>query len=412
MIFPGSRLLHEGEAVDLAVMTDEIRSSSFSGHIVLQFQESLDLVIVSRGEFLKVIEQIGRRIMTTRKYREIWGKCQIKQGKMYVFELPPSLAARLRGLCHRRRHCAGGPDSCDIAEVILEQKESGLTGFVDCVASEGKGIMELQGGAITSCYFTEYHGLSWTGIDAFRRWHELLQQSVTPYSISVSKYLPDVVDSHAWDALLMEGMDEVRLPLRPVDDRLFAVFGKTAFEGEALFLENAGIGKAIYLIDGSVEISRRAGGRKQVLGNLGSGAVLGLSWLSGKEPPSMTGIAATNCRYLEFDSSQIPRIIYNSPAMAANLINKASAQLSGVTRRRMFFSEDPRLKDLEYHVFQVLNRSPERLVEGLVPGELLSELSRVSSCSLPEMDLMIRKLIGAGRIVLSSGRILPHPEEI
>jgi CRP-like cAMP-binding protein len=404
--------LHEGEAVDLSVMTDEIKSSSFSGHIVLEFQESLDLVIASRGEFLKVVEQIGRRIMTTKKYREIWGKCQIKRGKMYVFELPPPLAARLRGLGHRRQHCAGGPDACDIAEVILEQKESELTGFIDCVTNEGKGIMELQGGTITSCYFTEYHGLSWTGFDAFRRWHDVLQKSITTYSISVSEYLPDVDNSHAWDALLTERMDAVRLPLRPVDDRLFAVYGKTAFEGETLFLEGAGIDKAIYLIDGSVELSRRAGGKKQVLGNLGSGAVLGLSWLSGKEFPTMTGLAAANCRYLEFDCSQIPRIIYNSPAMAASLINKVSAQLSGVIRGRLLFREDPSLKDLEYRVFHVLNRSPERLSEGLVPGDLLSELSRVSSYSLPEIDHMIRKLIGAGRIVLSSGRVLLHPEEI
>jgi CRP-like cAMP-binding protein len=412
MIFPGSRLLHEGEAVDLSVMTDEIKSSSFSGHIVLEFQDSLDLVIASRGEFLKVVEQIGRRIMTTKKYREIWGKCQIKQGKMYIFELPPPLAARLRGLSHRRRHCAGGPDTCDIADVILEQKESALTGFIDCVANEGKGIMELQGGTITSCFFTEYHGLSWTGFDAFRRWHEVLRQSVIPYSVYVSEYRPEVDNSHAWDDLLTEKMDEVRLPLRPVFDRLFAIYGKTAFQGETLFQENTAIDKAIYLIDGSVELSRIAGGKQQVLGHLGTGSVLGLSWLSGKELPAMTGVAAGNCRYLAFDGSQIPRIIYNSPAMAANLINKVSSQLNGITRRRMLFSKDPRLKDLEYRVFQVLNRSPERLSEGLVPAELLSELSRVSSYSLPEMDHMIRELIGAGRIVLSSGRVLPYPEEI
>ena len=89
MLFPGSRIWYEGAAADIAALTEEIKTSGFSGHIVLEFQDSIDVVVCVGGEFVKVVEMIGGRLLSAKKYREIWGKCRIKQGRMTVFELPP-----------------------------------------------------------------------------------------------------------------------------------------------------------------------------------------------------------------------------------------------------------------------------------------------------------------------------------
>jgi CRP-like cAMP-binding protein len=411
MIFPGSRLWYEGEASDLSLLTEEIKTSSFSGHIVLEFQDSLDLVIVSQGEFLKVVERIGPRMMTTKKYREIWGKCQIKQGRMYVFELPPALAGRLRGMARRRALASGSAGTCDLLETLREQKAAQLTGFIDCVTAEGRGLLELREGMIEACYFTEYHGLSWTGFDAFLRWHEILQQSLKPFSLSVSEYHDGEDHSHDWDALLAERLQEVRVPLRPTGERLFSVFGKTAFPGEIICMENIPGENVFHIIDGSVELSRMAGGTKQILGHVGQGSFVGLPALSGVKSRSLTAIAVSNCRYLTFGRRQMPLLFHNSPALASNLIRSVLSQLQRVTRRSELYRRDPLLKDLEYRTLQILNGTAERVREWLDPGELLSELSRTGSIPFTEIDRMISTLVQEERLLLSGGRIHLHPEE-
>jgi CRP-like cAMP-binding protein len=412
MIFPGSRIWHEGAASDLAVITDEIKMASFSGHIVLEFQESLDLVIVSEGEFLKVIEKIGRRILTTKKYREIWGKCQIKQGRMTIFELPPPLAESLKRLCQRRLVCTGAYESCDIGQVIREQKKSGLTGFIDCIGSSGKGLMQMERGVIVSCYYTEFHGLGYVGMDAFRQWHHSLVQAEEPYSLFVSDFDDGNNNHRLWESLLSERLEEVKLPLPSSTERLDAAFGTAVPEGELIFSEGRTQEKAFHIIEGTVELSRRSGGRRIVLGHLGAGSTLGLSWLDGVMPPPLTCTAITETRLLSFDRLQLDRIIYNHPAMAATLIEKASVQLRSVKHRLDLFRHNPRLKDLESYVLQVLNDRPDAILEGLPPGELFQQLSHLTPYSLPQMDQMVRELASAGRIQLDSGKVKLQPEEL
>jgi hypothetical protein len=410
MIFPGSRIWHEGAASDLAVITDEIKMASFSGHIVLEFQESIDLVIVSEGEFLKVIEKIGRRILTTKKYREIWGKCQIKQGHMTIFELPPSLAESLKGICQRRLVCTGTYKSCDIGQVIREQKDAELTGFIDCICAEGKGLLQMQEGVTASCYYTEFHGLSYVGMEAFRRWHHSLVRAEEPYSLFVSNFDDSSDNRHLWENMLSERLEQVKLPLSSSIDRLASAFGKTVPEGEVIFTEGQALRQAFYVIEGTVELSRMSGGRRMVLGRLDAGSVLGLSWLDGEMTPPLTSTAVTEARLLSFDRIQLDQIIYNHPEMAATLIGKAAGQLRGVMRRKDLFESNPRLKDLESYVFQVLNDLPDAVHGGLPPGELFRQLAQLSPFSIPQMDQMVRDLVSAGRIQLDSGEVKRRPE--
>lgn len=412
MIFPGSRLWYEGAASDLSALTDEIKTSSLSGHIVLEFQDSLDLIVISQGEFLKVVECIGRRIMTTKKYREIWGKCQIKKGRMYVFELPPELAARLRGLAGRRQLCSGTSETCNFTQTVLDQKKLKISGILDCVAAEGRGILEFAGGTITSCYFTEYHGLAWKGIEAFRKWHVTLQHSLKPFTLWLSQFQEGADNSESWDVLLLEKMDEVRLPLRASGERLFSAFGKAAFPGEIVFMENLPAQNTVYILDGKVELSRMAGGVKQILGHAGPGTFLNLSSLSGVKSSSLTAIAVSNCRYLSFGRSDLDVVCRNSPSLGADLMASVLAQLHQVKGRLQVYREDPPLMDLEYRALEILNLSPNRISEGLEPGTLLSELSQTSSVSLTEMDKMISKLVQAQRLTLSEGRLHLRPEEL
>lgn len=412
MIFPGSRIWHEGAAADLAVITDEIKMASFSGHIVLEFQESLDLVIVSEGEFLKVIEKIGRRILTTKKYREIWGKCQIKQGRMAIFELPPSLAVSLKGLCQRRLVCTGAYGSCDIGQVLREQKNAGLTGFIDCICAQGKGLLQMQQGVISSCYYTEFHGLSYVGMEAFRRWHHDLVRAEEPFSLFVSNFDDRSDNRHLWGNMLSERLEEVKLPLSSSTERLAAAFGTTVPEGEIIFTEGQELRRAFTILEGTVELSRKSGGRRIVLGRLDAGSVLGLSWLDGKMPPPLTGTAVMETRLLSFDRMQLDQIIYNHPAMAATLIGKASGLLRGVMHRKDLFQRNPRLNDLESYVLQILNDQPDAVLDGLPPGELFRQLAQLTPFSLPQMDQMVRELDSAGRIQLDSGKVKLQPEEL
>jgi CRP-like cAMP-binding protein len=412
MIFPGSRIWHEGAASDLAVITDEIKMAGFSGHIVLEFQESLDLVIVSEGEFLKVIEKIGRRILTAKKYREIWGKCQIKQGRMVIFELPPSLADSLKGLCQRRLVCTGTYESCDIGQVLREQKNAGLTGFIDCICTQGKGLLQMEQGVISSCYYTEFHGLSYVGMEAFRQWHHSLVRAEEPYSLFVSNFDDGSDNRHLWGNMLSERLEEVKLPLSSSTERLAAAFGTTVPEGEVIFTEGQTQGRAFYVIEGTLELSRKSGGRRIVHGRLDAGSVLGLSWLDGDMTPPLTGTAVTETRLLSFDRTQFDQIVYNHPAMAATLIGKAAGQLRGVMRRKDLFQRNPRLKDLESYVLQVLNDRPDAVLDGLPPGELFRQLAQVTPFSLPQMDQMVRDLASAGRIQLDSGKVKLQPDEL
>lgn len=412
MIFAGSRIWYEGPATDLSAMTEEIKRADFSGHIVLEFQDSLDLVIVSRGEFVKVVEKIGRRILTAKKYREIWGKCQIKPGRMIIFELPAPLAENLKGVDHRKSLCSGLSGSCNMAEIIREQKAASLTGFIDGTCSEGKGLLEMKRGVITSCYFTEYHGLAYRGIDAFRTWHDYLKRAEKPFDLYLSEYRPEADLSHLWDSFLTEGIDEVELPLPAVEERLFHAFGLAFPKAQVLFSEGEPVSKAFYLLDGKVELSRTYGGRRVVLGSSAPGRILGLSWLNGKMMPPVSGTTSPGSRLLAFDRAGLEQILFNSPILSARFIGQAVSQLQSVRKRTEMYEADPGLRDLESCVFQVLNRDPSRLRDGLPPGDLFLELARIAPFSLADMDRMIRDLVSTGRIELSAGRILPRPEEI
>lgn len=411
MIFPGSRLWFEGAATDLSLLTEEIKGTEFSGHIILEFQESLDLVIVSGGEFIKVLEKIGRRIMTTRKYREIWGKCQIKQGRMFVFELPPDLVRAFTGMTRRRQIHAGCRSVEDFDEAVRECRRHSSTSFLDGTSRQGKILIEFRGEGVASCHYTEYQGLAFQGYDAFVRWHESLRSGAS-FTLNLSDYDDKADNSHLWDGLLMEGIDDVSLPMVASLERLFDFYGSTFHTGEEIFREDDRSDRAYYLLEGSIELSRRYGGSRQVLGYLGEGAFLGLSWLNGLRPPPITGTAVSACRILAFDRTQLEVLLFNSPALASSVIFKAASLLTGLRRRLELFGKNPKLKDLESYVIQVLNRDPDRIRDGLPAGDLFRELTQVAPFSLPEMDQMVRALVNAGRIELTSGRVILHPEDI
>jgi len=401
----------EGSAADLSLLTDEIKGARFSGHIVLEFQESLDFVLVARGEFIKVLEKIGRRIMTTRKYREIWGKCQIKQGKMYVFEIPPSLVRSMTGMSRRRQVLGDTRNVAEFDEAVRSRRGNPASGFIDGRSGTGKILIEFRDTAIHGCYYTEYQGLSYRSYDAFVRWHESIQSGV-PYTLHVSDFDETTDNTHLWEQFLTEGIDDVEFPMKPGDDRLYGSFGIEVQAGDRIFAEDVRSEQAYYVLDGTVELSRLCGGKEQILGYLGKGSILGLSWLNGQRPPPLSGSAFSDCRLLAFDRAQLDRILFNDPALASSVIMKSVAQLAGIRRRRELFVQNPRLKDLESYVVQVLNREPERIRSGLPPGDLFRELTQVAPFSLPEMDQMVRSLVSAGRIVMNSGRVILQPEEI
>jgi hypothetical protein len=412
MLFPGSRIWYEGSAVDLANLTEEIKAAGFSGHIVLEFQDSLDLVICVGGEFLKVIEKIGRRLLSTKKYREIWGKCQIKPARMTIFELPPNLARRIRGLHGRRLLCSGSVGTgLDPERLLREQKDAGVTGVLDCVTPEGKLLLDFEGGAIVGCWYSEFEGLAYVDLDAFRAWHRGFLRSQQPSFFFVSETdSRDAAGLH-WDEILMDSVEQVSIPLRSSLERLFRTFGSVAADGEVVIAPHDESGRAVYLMEGEVAYLPE-GGSAGIPGIRGPGSILGLGRLQGLPPGNAVGRARGRCRYLSLHRSDLATVFHNSPALAA-LILRESLQLTQHLRARLSaYREEPRLKDMEHAVAGALLRHEAGAGGGIPAAELFRELTQILPLSLPEIDALFRRLVGLGSVEQAGGRVTFVPREL
>jgi CRP-like cAMP-binding protein len=410
MLFPGSRIWYEGSAADLAALTEEIKSSAFSGHIVLEFQESLDVIVCVGGEFLKVIEKIGRRLLSTKKYREIWGKCQIKPGRMVVFELPEPLARRLRGVHDRRLICSGtATTGCDPERLLGERRAAAFTGLLDCVSPQGKLLLDYESGAIVACYYTEYEGLVLEGLEAFRAWHRGFLSSKHPSFVFLSE-VGGGDGAQLWDEILMDYADQIPLPLRSSLERLERGFGRRAATGDELFSRGVNPGKALYLLSGRVQLLTDGPAAPVPCGSLLPGSIVGLEWIFGISLPHSTGKAAEASRFLAFDRAELPLLLRNSPVLASRCVREAIRLLLGRRTRLDAYRKDPRLRDLEQAVEDVLLG---RVASGgAVPAaEVFRELTQRLPLSLPEIDTLFRTLAALGGVRQSAGHIsLEHAE--
>lgn len=412
MLFPGSRIWYEGSAVDLALLTEEIKASGFSGHVVLEFQDSLDLIICVGGEFLKVIEKIGRRLLSTKKYREIWGKCQIKPGRMTIFELPPGLARRMRGMHGRRLLCSGSVETgLDPERLLREQKDAGVTGIFDCVTPEGKLLLDFEGGVIVGCWYSEFEGLFHADLAAFQAWHRGFLRSRQPSFFFLSDIdSRDAAGLH-WDEILMDSAEQVTIPLRSSLERLFRSFGGVAADGEIVFSPHDEPPRAVYLIEGEVA-SLPEGGARGIPVVRGPGSILGLGRLNGLPPGDAVGRARGGCRYLAFHRAELPAVFMNSPALAALCIRETLRLTQHLRSRLGAYREEPRLKDMEHAVAEALLRRAPGAGEGVPAAELFRELTQSLPLSLPEIDALFRRLVGLGSVEQSGGRVSYVPREL
>ncbi|MHB8836441.1 MAG: Crp/Fnr family transcriptional regulator [Candidatus Methylomirabilia bacterium] len=411
MLFPGSRIWHEGSAADLASLTDEIKTAGFSGHIVLEFQDSIDVVICVNGEFLRVIEKIGRRILSTKKYREIWGKCQIKTGRMTVFELPPQLVRRLRLLHGRRLLCSGTfATGCDPGRIIAGLRARDFSGILDCVTPTGKLLLDCAQGKITGCYYTEYEGLSRCGLAAFTAWHRGFVRSTHP-SFFFASEPGGSGESQLLDEILMDYSDQIRLPLTSSIERLYRAFGREAAAGEEFVVAGALLAEVIYLIEGEIElIPVNARGWAEGI-SLKPGEFFGLGRLHDPDRSPASVRARVPSRYLAFDAEALDVVFANSPALATQLVRAAAKNLGSVRARLEALRTEPRLSDVEAAVLQALLSHPRGGREGVTSAELFRELTQSLPLSLPEIDALFRKLTALEGVRQAGGRVTLSPRE-
>lgn len=412
MLFPGSRIWHEGSAADLASLTDEIKTAAFSGHIVLEFQDSIDVVICVGGEFLRVIEKIGRRILTTKKYREIWGKCQIKTGRMTVFELPPQLVRRLRLLHGRRLFCSGtAATGCDPGRILAGLRARAFSGILDCVTPTGKLLLDCALGKITGCYYTEYESLSLSGLAAFTAWHRGFVQSTHPSFFFTSEPGGGGGESQLLDEILMDYSDQIRLPLTSSIERLYRTFGREAAAGEELVAAGAISSQVIYLVEGEIELTPvNARGWSEGI-SLNPGEFFGLGWLHDRRPSPSSVRARVASRYLAFDAEALDVVFANSPALAVRLVRAAAKNLADVRARLEALRTEPRLGDVEAAVLQTLLAHPRGGRDGVTSAELFRELTQSLPLSLPEIDALFRKLTALECVRQADGRLTLPPRE-
>ena len=411
MLFPGSRIWYEGAAADLISLTDELKVSGFSGHIVLEFQDSIDVVICVGGEFLRVIEKIGRRIISTKKYREIWGKCQIKQGRMTIFELPPQLIRRLRVLHGRRLLCSGTVASgCDPGRILDGLRARAFTGILDSVTPEGKLLMDYELGKISACYSTEYEGLSRSGLAAFTAWHQGFVRSTHP-SFFFTTEPGGAGESQLFDEILMDYADQIHLPLTSSIERLYRTFGREAAAGDEFIVAGASTSQVVCLVDGEIEffpVNARgwSGGI-----SLKPGEIFGLGALHDRSPSPMSVRARVASRYLAFDAQAVDVVFANSPTMAVRLVREAVNNLGAVRARLEAFRAEPRLRDVESAVLQTLLAHPQGGRDGVSSAELFRDLTQRLPLSLPEIDALFRKLASLDGLRQAGGRVTLSPRE-
>jgi CRP-like cAMP-binding protein len=391
MLFPGSRIWYEGAVADLASLTEEIKSSGFTGHIVLEFQDSIDVVICVGGEFLRVIEKIGRRILTTKKYREIWGKCQIKQGRMTVFELAPRLVRRLRAVGARRLYRSGTAAGCDPAQMLDELGRRGFSGILDCIGPDGKLLLDMTGGRVEACYYTANAGLSHDGIAAFTTWHRSFVRSTRPWFFFISE-AGESGSEQIWDQILMDAADQTPLPLASSIERLYGTYGREAAPGETLVSAGERPGRAFYLMTGAVElfpaqVSGWVGGAP-----LSPGEFLGLGWMLAGTVSPVTARASIPTRFLALDAAALDVVVANSPVLAGRMIREAAATLASLRARLAAFQAEPRLRDAESAVVQALERHPQGGRDGVPAAELFRELTQILPLPLQEIDALFRRL--------------------
>ncbi|HEY5999979.1 MAG TPA: cyclic nucleotide-binding domain-containing protein [bacterium] len=405
MLFPGSRIWYEGAVADIATLTEEIKSSGFSGHIVLEFQDSLDVVVCVGGEFVKVVELIGGRLLSAKKYREIWGKCRIKQGRMTVFELPPRLAQRLRGIRGRRVLCTGtAAGGCDPLRIIGELKAGGFSGILDAVSPGGKLLLDFESGVIAAAYATSFAGPALEGFDAFRDWHEGFVRADAATVFSVAG-IAAPGDGQLWDEILMAGTERVALPLLPSTERLAHRYGRTVPAGEVLFAAGARPAQAYYLLTGEVELFPAATDGISVCRRLGSGALFGVSWLQDLAPARFGARATVESRLLAFGRDALPTVFANSPQLAARCVRASAALLARMRSRLEAFRAEPRLHAMETEVIATLRRPHPDNPDGLAAADLFAELAQVLPLSLPEIDALFRRLVSLGSISQTGGKI-------
>jgi CRP-like cAMP-binding protein len=405
MLFPGSRVWYEGATADLASLTEEIKASGFTGHVVLEFPDSIAVVICAGGEFLRVIEQIGRRILSTRRYREIGGQCQVKPGRMTIFELPPRLVRRLRYLHGRRLLRSGAATTgCDAASLLDELRARAFSGTLDCVSPEGKLLLDFERGLVTSCHFTEYAGLSREGLEAFAAWHRGFARAREPSLFFVSEP-GGPGDGQVWDEILMAGADRLPRPLPSSTERLFRAFGRDAAAGEVILSAGAHPRQACYLISGAVELLPGEAPGWDGGAPLAAGEFFGLGWLRDGEPSPVTVRARVASRYLALDPKALEAVFTNSPALGERLVRAAAAALAAVRARTEAYRSEPRLRDVESAVMQVLHRHPRGGREGVPAAELFRELTQTLPLSLPEIDTLFRGLLALGGLGQADGRI-------
>lgn len=411
MLFPGSRTWYEGTAAELASLTEEIKVSGFSGHVVLEFQDSIDVVICVGGEFLRVIEKIGRGILLTKKYREIWGKCQIKQGRMTIFELPPPLIQRLRALSGRRLLCSGAvATGCDTEGILDGLRARAFSGVLDCVTPVGKLLLDFDRGRITACYYSEYEGLSFSGLRAFTAWHRGFVRSTHP-SFFFTSEPGGTGESQLWDEILMDCSDQVPLPLASSIERLYRAFGREAAAGEEFVAAGTVSPGVVYLVEGEAELTPAHARGWSGGVPFKPGEFLGLSRLHEPGPTPLGARALVACRYLAFDRQALDVVFANSPAMAARMVREAARRLGAIQARLQAFRAEPRLRDVESAVLQTLLAHPQGGREGISSAELFRELAQCLPLSLPEIDALFRKLVTLEGVRLAAGRVSLSPRE-
>jgi hypothetical protein len=85
--------------------------------------------------------------------------------------------------------------------------------------------------------------------------------------------------------------------------------------------------------------------------------------------------------------------------------------LAALHSRLASYRAEPRLRDVESAVLQVLHRHPQGGREGVPSAELFRGLTQILPLSLPEIDALFRTLVELGGLHQDGGLVSLSPRE-
>jgi CRP-like cAMP-binding protein len=405
MILPAARLWFEGKSKDLEEVLKEAEQFRLTGYARCAFEGGAQAFMALRqGSLREILEIAPGNKAVARSLKDLWGRSKIKAGLLQVFQIPAEAEWFLSRLAGRRQIIASGTGPADLRRLVLGARSMKGAVAADVQTAEGKGLILVENGAVTQCWYTENDGFTQTDLEAFRRMASAVSPT-QPFRAWISAVAETPPPATPWLPLLLTTVSFGATPAE-FKARLAEKYGSPHGPGTILFREGDE-GEEFYLvISGRVAIYKDKGGRRKILAELGPGDFFGEMAIFNRAPRAATAETVENSLLIRIGREQLHTLLYNSYEFRLGMIKRLARRLRDTVDEMARLWEDPRAVYLERIIFQILNSDQKWQDEGIPPGLLMREISGSSGMRFSEIDAVFRKLLDTGKIDFIRGKVV------